>query len=261
MATTPPPQTVVHTPPTPLHGAKFDNWNSRKSTRQSSRRSQRVETTPRPASTIRRSICRNYIHDLSPPSSNPTSPQTRETKRRRGNLSGNTDITTDGSSISTSARMDPSASLSDGGQPGRGTLHLGPNMLPTPAKTPRKKDLRKTAEFQSAARVLFPTRLENVEEAMPTKKSRRTRKNVGFSLDSSGDIEDSESRIQIFTDSKEKLPELDLSESNPFIDRPEEAGYLERRTSTGRGGRSTPVKTDAHIENTFNREQGMIYVL
>lgn len=134
-------------------------------------------------------------------------------------------------------------------------------MLPTPAKTPRKKDLRKTAEFQSAARVLFPTRLENVEEAMPTKKSRRARKNVGFSLDSSGDFEDSESRIQIFTDSKEKLPELDLSESNPFIDRPEDAGSFEPRKSTGRRGRSTAVKTDTHIENVFNHEQGMIYVL
>ncbi|KAL8763749.1 MAG: hypothetical protein Q9184_000541 [Pyrenodesmia sp. 2 TL-2023] len=156
--------------------------------------------------------------------------------------------------------MDRPANFNDGGHPEQGSLHLGLNMLPTPAKTPRKKELQKTAEVQSAARVLFPTRLENVEEAMPTKTSRRARKNVGFSLDSTGDIEASESPIRIFTDSKEKLPELDLSESNPFIDRPEEAGSLEPRKATGRRGRSTHIKTDAHIKNTFNHEQGLIYV-
>lgn len=157
--------------------------------------------------------------------------------------------------------MDSFANTIDGEYSEPGTLHLGPYMLPTPAKTPRKKDLRKTAEFQSAARVLFPTRLENVEEAMPTKKSRRARKNVGFSLDGPGENEQPESRIQIFTDSKEKLPELDLSESNPFVDRPGETESLEPQKSTEHRGRSTPVKTDARIENTFNHEKGMIYVL
>ncbi len=157
--------------------------------------------------------------------------------------------------------MDSFANTSDGEYSEPGTLHMGPYMLPTPAKTPCKKDLRKAAEIQSAARVLFPTRLETVEEAMPMRKSRRARKNVGFSLDGLGENEEPESRIQIFTDSKEKLPELDLSESNPFIARPGETEFHEPRTSTGRRGRIPPVKTDAHIENTFNHEKGMIYVL
>ncbi|KAL8904301.1 MAG: hypothetical protein Q9207_003365 [Kuettlingeria erythrocarpa] len=262
MATTPPKRAIVaHTPPTPLHGPEFDNPSNHKSTRQSSRRPRRVETTSPPASTIHPSASSKHIHNLSPPSSTPGSTPARGIKRRRGNLNGNTNLTIGGSPISTGTDMESFANTSDGEYPEPGTLHLGPYMLPTPAKTPCKKDLRKTAEIQSAARVLFPIRLENVEEAMPTKKSRRARKNVGFALDGPGENEEPDSRIQIFTDSKEKLPELDLSESNPFIDRPGETESLEPQNSTGRRGRSTPVKTDAHIENTFNHEKGMIYVL
>lgn len=157
--------------------------------------------------------------------------------------------------------MDPFAIPSDAGNPEQDTLHPGSHMLPTPAKTPRKKDLRKTAELQAAARVLFPGRIEKVEDAMPSTRKRRGRKNVGFSLDTSGEDEDSADRIQIFTDSKEKLPELDLSENNPFVERPEEATHPEPRKANGRKGRSVPVKTEPFIEDTFNQEKGMIYVL
>ncbi|KAL8945022.1 MAG: hypothetical protein Q9216_000006 [Gyalolechia sp. 2 TL-2023] len=139
-------------------------------------------------------------------------------------------------------------------------MNLGPDMLPTPAKTPRKKDLRKTAELQSAARVLFPERLEKVEDAMPNKKDRRARNNVGFSLDSSADGEDSASRVEIFTDSKEKIPEMDRSENNPFIDQPQMSRSAESRKPFGRRGKKAPVKANSQIEDVFNREEGMVYV-
>ena len=134
-------------------------------------------------------------------------------------------------------------------------------MLPTPAKTPRKKDLRKTTELQSASRVLFPSRLEKVEDAMPNKKDRRGKKNVGFSLDSPGEDEDSAGRIQIYTDSKEKIPELDVGEDNPFIDRPETSRAPEPQKTSGRRGRKAPVQSNPHIEDAFDREEGMVYVL
>lgn len=136
------------------------------------------------------------------------------------------------------------------------------NMLPTPAKTPRKKDLRRTAELQSAARVLFPGRLEKVEDAMPNIKKRRGRRNVGFSLDSSGEDEDAAGNgIPIFTDSKEKVPELDTSEENPFIDKPTGPAPPASGKGIGRRGRSAAVSTNRHIEDVFNREEGMVYVL
>ncbi|KAL9598376.1 MAG: hypothetical protein Q9219_004538 [cf. Caloplaca sp. 3 TL-2023] len=135
------------------------------------------------------------------------------------------------------------------------------NMLPTPAKTPRKKDIQKSSELQSAARVLFPSRLEKVDDAMPNKKYRRGRKNVEFTLDSSGEDEDSAARIQIFTDSKERIPELDLSAENPFTDRSDTISHFEHPENTGRLGKKTSERMNPHVQDAFNREEGMVYVL
>ncbi|KAL8702051.1 MAG: hypothetical protein Q9224_000200 [Gallowayella concinna] len=155
--------------------------------------------------------------------------------------------------------MDSFSNSSDPPLPEQSAPNLGINMLPTPAKTPRKQDSRKTAELQSAARVLFPTRLEKVEDAMPTKKGRRGRKNVGFFLDGSGEDE-STTRIQIFTDSKDQVPELDMGEDNPFMEKPDMTTSHEPTKDTGRRGRRGQVKSNPQIEETFNHEEGMVYV-
>lgn len=96
---------------------------------------------------------------------------------------------------------------------------------------------------------------------MPTKKGRRGRRNVGFSLDSSGEDQESTSAIQIFTDSKDKVPELDLGEANPFIEKPETTIAPEPTKTTGRRGRKSQVKSNPQIEEAFNHEEGMVYVL
>ncbi|KAL8706046.1 MAG: hypothetical protein Q9201_000868 [Fulgogasparrea decipioides] len=265
MATTPPPQNSVHPPSTPLHGAKFDTYQhsrTRKSTRPTTRRSQRAAHTPPAASIASTSSARILANTYSPPSSADTSPQTRATKRRRGNPYSDTDTGKGDSSPTTDINMDPLITSDALPVPGQGTFNAGSNMLPTPAKTPRKKDLRKTSELQSAARVLFPSRLEKAEDAMPSKQVRRGRKNVGFSLDDSGEDEDANGRIQIFTDSKEKIPELDLGDHNPFLDNPDTAGAPESHKTTRRSGRKSKghVKTNPHIQDAFNHEEGMVYV-
>ncbi|KAL9006344.1 MAG: hypothetical protein Q9188_000880 [Gyalolechia gomerana] len=263
MATTPPPRAIVDTPPTPLHGARFDTSQPssiRKSTRQSIQRSRRAAYTPPPPSTTYSSTSRALATAYSPPSSNPTSPQTRANKRRRGNPTSSIGTTAGGASSVTGAHMDPFNTSSNASHAESAAMNLGPNMLPTPAKTPRKKDLRKPAELQSAARVLFPQRLEKIEDAMPNKKDRRGKKNVGFSLDSFGEDDDSASRVQIFTDSKEKIPELDRSEDNPFIDQPQMSRPAESRKTSGLRERKAPVKANPQIEDVFNREEGLVYV-
>ncbi|KAL8796561.1 MAG: hypothetical protein Q9182_007364 [Xanthomendoza sp. 2 TL-2023] len=156
--------------------------------------------------------------------------------------------------------MDPSSNSSDPPLTEQSAPNFGIHMLPTPAKTPRKQDLRKTAELQSAARVLFPTRLEKVEDAMPTKKGRRGRKNVSFFLDGSGEDDESTTQIQIFTDSKDKVPELDMGEDNPFIEKPDMTSLHEPIKDTGRRARKGQIKSNPQIEETFNREEGMVYV-
>ncbi|KAL8963765.1 MAG: hypothetical protein Q9193_000012 [Seirophora villosa] len=175
-------------------------------------------------------------------------------------MDGNINPTIGESSSFSSGLTDKFAGSSDAPHPEQSTVDPAANMLPTPAKTPRKKDLRRTAELQSAARVLFPTRLEKVEDAMPSGKKRRGRRHVGFSLDSSGEEDDAANRIQIFTDSKEKVPELDMSEENPFVDNPADTRHSEPGKGKGRRGRGAPVSTNPHIEDVFNREEGMVYV-
>lgn len=77
------------------------------------------------------------------------------------------------------------------------------------------------------------------------------------------DNESVEARIQIFTDSKEKVPELDPSEDNPFYENPEHVEPL-MQASKARSSRkrktSGKANTDKETE-AFNRGEGMVYVL
>lgn len=146
------------------------------------------------------------------------------------------------------------------------SLNPAANMLPTPAKTPRKKPVQPAA-VQAAARVLFPSRPDTVEDAMPNPRKRRNRRHVGFSLYSSmeddGDV-GSENQIEIYTDSKDKVPELDPSEDNPFYDQHARTiRYTDPRKSKGGKKRKAEHSIDANaeIEEAFNREEGMVYVL
>ena len=139
------------------------------------------------------------------------------------------------------------------------------NMLPTPAKTPRKK-LVQPAAVKAAARVLFPARPDTVEDAMPTPRKRRNRRHVGFSLYSSMEDDDdagSENQIQIYTDSKDKVPELDLSEDNPFYEKPGQDVPPEpsKAKSSRKRKASHTIEDNPEIEEAFNREEGMVYVL
>ena len=135
----------------------------------------------------------------------------------------------------------------------------GASMLPTPAKTPRKKH---TQAVIGLGRVLFPVRPDTAEEAMPTpRKNKRNRRHVGFSLDSEAE---SEGGIQIFTDSQDKVPELDLSEANPFIDHPMRRdppeGSSKTKVSNKRKPQAESVSKEV-IKDAFDHERGMVYVL
>ncbi len=146
------------------------------------------------------------------------------------------------------------------------SLNLGASMLPTPAKTPRKKPVQPAA-VQAAARVLFPSRPDTIEDAMPNPRKRRNKRHVGFSLYSSmeddGDV-GSENQIEIYTDSKDKVPELDPSEDNPFYDQHAQTvvSVESRRTKISKKRKAEhSIDASAEIEEAFNREEGMVYVL
>ena len=279
MATTPPLMIAEHTPSTPLHGAKYDERRprtTRRGARNSSLRTQRSIETPPPNQVgfqhnsasldpKNQNTLHPTPHTYSPPSSTHTSPRK---KHPRGHLSkSNKDASAmDGvgpspgaPSLDSLRKPDKNPSLQ---QP---SLNLAANMLPTPAKTPRKKPVQPTV-VQAAARVLFPSRPDTVEDAMPNPRKRRNRRHVGFSLYSSmeDDDEGSENQIEIYTDSKDKVPELDPSEDNPFYDQhAQTVASAEPHKAKGSKKRKAEHSVDASTEiaEAFNREEGMVYVL
>lgn len=192
-------------------------------------------------------------HAISPPSSTQNSPQE---KSSRGGRSLRSTVS------STMFHPDPSKPSSDH----QLSVNMGIGMLPTPAKTPRKKRVSAPA-LASTARVLFPVRPETVEDVMPVARKRgRKKRHVGFSLDSAGEDDDahSEGNIEIFTDSMEKVPELDLSEDNPFYDNPANADSSRHHSKPRVNSRKKTndlINDNSEETEAFKRGEGMLYVL
>jgi hypothetical protein len=128
-------------------------------------------------------------------------------------------------------------------------------MLPTPAKTPRK---RRIEDVSSTARVLFPTnRPSTIDEAMPTPRKGRKTKNL-YTLESfAQQMDENAEKIPIYTDSKERVPTPGAqTEENPFI------------TVKGKGkAKATPQKAKkvvdrktAKMDAAVDRDEGMVYI-
>lgn len=270
MATTPPLRAVVHTPSTPLHGARYDSYercSARKNTRHSTQHSKRAAQTPPPppfnfatqvtsSPDTRDALNRRHIaHTYSPPSSTNTSPQKKLLRARK---------------VVDSAKMDgtnPSFGLPSF-QPSQDatlppTTTIATKMLPTPAKTPCKKTLHSNT-IVNAARVLFPARQDTVEEAMPTPRKRR--KPMGHIFGISTDEGDTtiEHRISIYTDSKERVPELDTSEENPFYDNPTNASAdkeLDKVKGSKKKATKSVLEKEKQQDDAIDHDKGMLYVL
>jgi hypothetical protein len=140
---------------------------------------------------------------------------------------------------------------------------MAEGMLPTPVKTPRKKVV---PNVSAAARALFQEQPTATEDIMPTpKKSRKTKRHNGFSLESVAmEDEAGTSRVQIYTDSRDHVPQLDLSEENPFVNRPSEVAGPSAKRVTGTSKRrklSAERKKDPQVEEAIKRDEGMVYVL
>jgi len=136
---------------------------------------------------------------------------------------------------------------------------MAEGMLPTPVKTPRKKQV---ADVNQAARALFQNQPQSLDDVMAApKRGRKGRKYNGFSLDSF-EAEDgsSEPKIQIFTDSKDRLPEVYESEDNPFWAKPgrdtSSAAHPSKRRKV-----SGERKRDEEVEEHIRRDDGIVYVL
>ncbi|KAI9815313.1 MAG: hypothetical protein M1827_002793 [Pycnora praestabilis] len=285
MATTPPPRSSLQIPPTPLHGAKHDAYqpySTRRSTRSSKIRQNRAQTPPpktagvkhfagtsTPPESKKSRQTRAAPDTFSPPSSAQASPKRRLAKTfsvgGRSTLSGA--VNDHNTAVAASAlNLSPDEPDSAVSLP-RSLTTMSAGMLPTPAKTPKKWPAQPAAAVSSTARILFPSYPETFEQAMPSprKNGRKGRKYNGFSLESFTGVangNDEDNKIQIFTDSKDKLPELDTSEENPFYVKKDEVDVgapafpkISKRRKIEKAG-----KRHEELEEALKRDDGMVYV-
>jgi hypothetical protein len=133
---------------------------------------------------------------------------------------------------------------------------MAPGMLPTPAKTPRKRVLH-SESLKSTARLLFAPR-PTIEEATP-RKAKKFSKNV-YSLNSFEEDGDS-SKIEIYTDSKERIPTADEDddEENPFVIKKGKGKAKSKAKAKPTPQRKQDAKAE-EMEEAVNREEGMIFL-
>jgi hypothetical protein len=128
-------------------------------------------------------------------------------------------------------------------------------MLPTPSETPRKRPLQTEASLKSTARVLFPARPATIEEVVPTPRKSRKTKNL-FTLESFANAtEEPSGKIQIFTDSKERVPTRDDEDENPFVVKKGKG----KAKMIPQKSRKFDLRTEK-MNEAADRDEGMVYL-
>ncbi len=139
---------------------------------------------------------------------------------------------------------------------------MNDGMLPTPVKTPRKKVI---PGVNAAARALFQDQpILGEEVSSNSRRGRKGKRYNGFTLDSfSAEEEGASDNIQIFTDSRDTVPEIDTSEENPFIDHHAQNGEPSSKKVAGTSKRrkvSGEIKPDPQVQEAIQNDDGMVYV-
>ncbi|PGH23348.1 hypothetical protein AJ80_02601 [Polytolypa hystricis UAMH7299] len=262
MATTPPPPQRIPSPSTPRHGPGFDSfepYTTRHSLRIARQRMSRARCTPPPFDSPESGSTLNASpkQKMQSPVSSQGSPRRsarieRSTRHDAFNSLHSEDTSVQASLPSSSSNM--SAALNQQTSSQR-------SMLPTPMETPQKKTVPHPGHV---ARNLFPSHSQNAKARLHnTSKPRKGNKFTSFSLESfHADLDSSnQDGIVIFTDSRDRVPEVNPSEDNPFVTKPPEMepGSPEQRSGRRRAhGRSG--QRDEEVEEALRREDGMLYV-
>ncbi len=271
MASTPPRQIVStpDTPPTPLHGAAYDRLHPRRSTRASARiASHDLHATPEAP----RRTPRGQVSVTTPGSArhSPTrtlpglhsprlTPKTKSTRRAQ--------VTSPPSPDAQPSIPKPQPPSKSHLQPlASSTTTISEGMLPTPVKTPKKKMV---ATANAAARALFQdpsqpgTSLVNFEPS--PRKGRKNKRFNGFSLESfTAEDEGARGQIQIFTDSRDRVPQVDKNKANPFVEHNmngESSSTLKVARTATRRKVSSEKKVDPQVDEAIRNDEARVYVL
>ncbi|KAK5652752.1 hypothetical protein OQA88_9605 [Cercophora sp. LCS_1] len=242
---------TIHTPPAPLHGYS-DPWEPY-TPRKSARISQRTisNRTPSPGASSRQVSAGNDFNPLTSPkksgriphlstTDSPASPQ-----KKRASIMGHRGAF---GALTSESTASAAASLF---QPGFTSISAaaGNGMLITPAKTPQKPPSQETRQkIHAVARTLF-----DESEIMPSPK----KTNSNYVLDSFSAV--NEADIAIYTDSHERIPEVDNSAENPFYStqtiQPPSAPRRSKRQTV-----SIPGEGKISVEEAVKRNDGVLVV-
>ena len=134
--------------------------------------------------------------------------------------------------------------------------------IPTPVKTPKKKNV---PNITATARALFQDANGDTELIAPSpRRGRKNKRYNGFTLESFKADDDNGNRVQIFTDNRDKVPEMDTHESNPFLEPAAPADNPRPKRlvcGTKRQKVSGEKQTDPQVEQAIKNDEGMVYVL
>lgn len=261
MASTPPAQIrgEPQTPPTPLHGSAYHSKSSpsRYFTRSSRKTPDSAQSSFTQAPRTTRSPRQQTDLHFHSPEAAVTSTPRRKAAIRQPRL------------ISPAS---PNSESSDHPQPKPSYLSastiLAEGMLPTPAKTPQKKHLPKSA---MAARALF----QDIPVTESPRKSQKKRARLnGFSLESFEEDSTAQDSISIHVDSRDQVPAVDTSADNPFYDAPSTTTttIVKKRTAPSttqkvsvtkrrKVSSEQPAALDAQVQEAIDNDEGMVYVL
>lgn len=270
MATTPPPE-IVRVPSTPRYGAGFDTHGRgpvRRSERLASQRLPRTDYSSPGSDSPELEVGTRSLEDgtsrphgrtggdgkLSGPGSSRRPPQRKQRKVavnaedvRSQRLHSRT---RDQLVNPSSSRSTPQPSHNNH-EPAKQSTKLTAGMLPTPAKTPRKKTVPDPGRV---SRSLFTNPTPNAldsENLLPKKGKKFSH----FSLESfSTDLGECSNppAIEVYTDSCDRIPEKKKDMDNPLWSSQEPMDGVEY---TGR------PKRDKEVEDAVRRNDGMFYVL
>ncbi|KAK8069323.1 hypothetical protein PG994_005939 [Apiospora phragmitis] len=250
-ASTPPPPSRVHTPSTPKHGYT-DNWepfSPRKSARISEKAIKNRTPSPR-SSTSRTTTSRSTSTIFGTPAASPQkkrAPAMDSVRRASAHLTAESAADAAGLLGVPSSKLHPTSAA------------RGSGMLPTPAKTPSDKNKRNVeiaAGVRAAARTLFHDEVDTITSS----RKKRTKKYTGVGLESFN-AEEIDEPIEIFTDSRDRVPQVDRSLDNPFYGETSAAvPEPPKRRSPRRKMVMIPGEGRVPMEDAVQRADGTVYV-
>lgn len=260
MPRTPSPPGRIRTPPAPRWGRGYDSYepySPRKPAKLAGQRTPQDALATPPSfpdsdsesikdTKILRSNGYGYAPILSPEPYDGS-----PTKNESGYTGASDQLKTKASSPITESSLSGPATVTDG-------------MLPTPSKTPHTLKKKLVGDIGSTARTLFPA----TTSSGPNKKSKQP---VGYSLESfEGSLNQDQADIKIYTDCRDRVPEIHKSGGNPFYTKPSVVKPARKATTTpasaGRKEDDTQhkeedIKRDKEVQKSLHRKDGMFYVL